>query len=64
MKKTKELIIDFRRHNEALPLLKIRGEEVERVPSFKCLGTYITEYLTCTINSTALVQRKVGAKPG
>lgn len=55
IKKTKELIIDFRRHQELLPLERA-GEEVERGSSFKFLGTHVSENFRWTINSTALVK--------
>lgn len=48
IKKTKEIIIDFRRHREAHTPLTIMGEEVGRVTHFKFLGTYINEDLTWT----------------
>lgn len=38
IKKTKELIIDFRKNKEVHTPLHINGEEVERVASFKFLG--------------------------
>ncbi|XP_049924041.1 uncharacterized protein LOC126404710 [Epinephelus moara] len=57
IKKTKELIIDFRKKQDVHLPLYINGERVERVPSFKFLGTHITEDLTWTVNTTALVKR-------
>lgn len=58
IKKTKELIIDFRQHSEDLSPLTIRGEVVERVSSFKFLGVHISENLTWTVNTNALVKKK------
>lgn len=43
--KTKELITNFWRQEEEHATLHIRGEVVERVTSFKCLGTYISHGL-------------------
>ena len=45
-KKPKELIIDFRKkQDEHLPL-HINGERVERVSSFRFLGSHISDDLT------------------
>lgn len=46
----------FDRHKHSP--LTINKEEVERVPSFKFLGTHITEDLTWSDNTTALVKIK------
>uniref|UniRef100_A0A8C6LAW8 Reverse transcriptase domain-containing protein n=1 Tax=Nothobranchius furzeri TaxID=105023 RepID=A0A8C6LAW8_NOTFU len=56
IKKTK-MVIDFRRSRNAPSPLCIKGAEVERVPSFKFLGIYISEDLSWTINTTALVKK-------
>lgn len=56
-KKTKEIIIDFRRQREAHTPLTIMGEEVGRVTHFKSRGTYINEDLTCTVNTSNLVKK-------
>uniref|UniRef100_A0A669F608 Reverse transcriptase domain-containing protein n=1 Tax=Oreochromis niloticus TaxID=8128 RepID=A0A669F608_ORENI len=57
-KKTKEIIVDFRRkgHSNHLPLF-IGGGEVERVSSFKFLGVTVTEDLSWG-NHTTLAVRK------
>lgn len=57
IKKTKELIIDFRRKQEQHPPLFINGEEVERVSSFKFLGTNISDDLTWSKNTQSLVKK-------
>lgn len=57
IKKTKEIIIDFHKEHEDHAPLIIKGQEVEQVTSFKFLGTYITEDLTWSLNSTLV--RKV-----
>ncbi|KAF0036611.1 hypothetical protein F2P81_011923 [Scophthalmus maximus] len=54
--KTKELIVDFRRkrgstHNP----IHINGMAVERVSSFKFLGTHITEDLSWSTNTSSLL---------
>lgn len=40
-KKSKEVIIDLRRHKAALTHFLVNGDCVERLPTFKLLGTYI-----------------------
>ncbi len=57
IKKTKEVIIDFRRKQDVHSPLYINEETVERVSSFKFLGTHISEELTWTINIMALVKK-------
>uniref|UniRef100_A0A670JPL4 Reverse transcriptase domain-containing protein n=1 Tax=Podarcis muralis TaxID=64176 RepID=A0A670JPL4_PODMU len=59
-KKTKELIIDFRRKKSAFLPLHINGEEVERVGSFKYLGIYISEDLSWTANINMVVRKVQG----
>lgn len=54
IKKTKELIIDFRRKQEHHPLCKV----VERVPSFKYQGISISEDLTWSENTHSLVKKR------
>uniref|UniRef100_A0A3Q3E0S3 Meis homeobox 2b n=1 Tax=Labrus bergylta TaxID=56723 RepID=A0A3Q3E0S3_9LABR len=56
--KTKEIIVDFRRergstHNP----IHINGMAVERVSSFKFLGTHITEDLSWSTNTSSLVKK-------
>ncbi|KAF7654175.1 hypothetical protein LDENG_00072940, partial [Lucifuga dentata] len=57
-KKTKEIIIDFRKnkktHHDGLC---INGEKVERVSSFKFLGMYIAEDLTWSLNTSYIIKR-------
>ncbi len=57
IKKTKELIIDFRKKQDKHTPLYINGEGVERVTSFKFLGTHISENLSWTTNTTAIVKK-------
>ena len=54
--KTK-VIIDFRRNGTDHAPLHINGDCVERVPSFKFLGVHITEKLSWSTNTTALVKK-------
>lgn len=53
--KTKELVIDFRRKREEHAPIYIKGEIVEKVSDFKFLGTYISQDLTWSANTNALV---------
>ena len=55
--KTKEIIIDFRRHSPAHAPLHINGDCVERVPSCKFLGTYISQELSWSTNTTAIKKK-------
>ena len=55
--KTKELIIDFRKHSTDHTALHISGDCVERVPAFKFLGTHIAEDLSWTTNTTSTVKK-------
>ncbi|XP_072557584.1 protein phosphatase methylesterase 1-like isoform X2 [Paramormyrops kingsleyae] len=56
-KKTKELIIDFRRKMVNHQPLVINGEVVERVSTFKFLGTYMSEDLMWTNNTYCLIRK-------
>ena len=57
-KKTKEVIVDFRRNKDGTHSpVHLSGEEVERVTSFKFLGVYISEDLSWTTNTSALVKK-------
>ena len=57
VKKTKELIIDFRRNPEVIPDLVINDEKVERVLEYKYLGTVLDHKLTFNSN-TRVIQKK------
>ncbi|KAF0029535.1 hypothetical protein F2P81_018640 [Scophthalmus maximus] len=57
-KKTKEIIVDFRRtRSKAHNPLHISGAEVERVSSFKFLGIHITENLSWSLHFSILVKK-------
>ena len=49
--------MDFRKKRNVHLLQYINGKEVERVGSFKFLGTYISEDLSWTINTNMLVKK-------
>ncbi|GFO40265.1 reverse transcriptase [Plakobranchus ocellatus] len=55
--KTKEIIVDFRRGETPPPPLLINGATVERVPSFKFLGTHVSDKLTWDINLGNIVKK-------
>ncbi len=56
-KKTKELIVDFRKSKaDPLPII-INGDYVERVRSFTFLGIYLSDSLSWSTNTTAAVKK-------
>ncbi|KAI3374158.1 hypothetical protein L3Q82_006012 [Scortum barcoo] len=56
--KTKELIVDFRKvKRETHDPIHINGMAVERVSSFKFLGTHISENLSWTANTSSLIKK-------
>ena len=57
MKKTKEVIIDFRRKPDPPIPLDINGETVEIVKEFKYLGTVLDNKLDWGANTTSLVKK-------
>ena len=56
-KKTKELIVDFRKKGGTHTPIHIKGTEAERVASFKFLGVHISEDLSWTLNTSTLVKK-------
>lgn len=56
-KKTKEIIVDFRKHNIDLAPLFINGECVERVHTFRFLGVLISADISWTDNITAIIKK-------
>ncbi|XP_037401999.1 uncharacterized protein LOC119265423 [Pygocentrus nattereri] len=55
--KAKELIIDFQQKGAVPTPLYINGDCVGRVPSFRFLGTHISEDLSWTTNTMAVVKK-------
>ncbi|TKS65503.1 RNA-directed DNA polymerase from mobile element jockey [Collichthys lucidus] len=56
--KTKELIVDFRKERRSThDPIHMNGMAVERVSSFKFLGTHISEDLSWTTNTSSLVKK-------
>ena len=56
-KKTKEMVIDFRKFQHDPPKLSINGEVVERVDSYSYLGVEISNQLDSSLN-TKRIQKK------
>uniref|UniRef100_A0AAR2JX07 Reverse transcriptase domain-containing protein n=1 Tax=Pygocentrus nattereri TaxID=42514 RepID=A0AAR2JX07_PYGNA len=57
VKKTKEMIVDFRRgHHDHLPL-HIGGSEVEVVDSYRYLGVHLSSNLTWSNNTSTLLRK-------
>jgi len=57
-KKTKEMIVDFRKTNRNHPLpICIEGVEVEVVSSYKYLGVHISNNFNWKINCSSLVKK-------
>ena len=56
-KKTKEMVIDFRKLQHDPPTLSINGEVVERVDSYSYLGVEISNQLDWSLN-TKRIQKK------
>ena len=46
-KKTKKLVVDFRKSAVVLPPIMIKSEPIERVSQYKYLGTVVQEDLKC-----------------
>uniref|UniRef100_A0A8C7XT65 Alkylated DNA repair protein AlkB homologue 8 N-terminal domain-containing protein n=1 Tax=Oryzias sinensis TaxID=183150 RepID=A0A8C7XT65_9TELE len=55
--KTREIIVDFRKHGADPTPLLINGEHVERVQTFKFLGITISDDLSWTANTTAIIKK-------
>ena len=55
--KTKEMIVDFRRNKSPISPLFINNTEVERISSFKFLGTYISDDLNWNINLNQILKK-------
>ena len=57
VKKTKEMVIDFRRNNSIPDPLVIANEQVERVNEYKYLGVIIDNKLTGSANTSKLYKK-------
>ncbi|XP_061878024.1 uncharacterized protein LOC133630447 [Entelurus aequoreus] len=55
--KTKEIIVDFRKHHSSHALIFINGTAVEMVSSTKFLGVQITDNMTWSLHTGSLVKR-------
>uniref|UniRef100_A0A8C7Y1L4 Reverse transcriptase domain-containing protein n=1 Tax=Oryzias sinensis TaxID=183150 RepID=A0A8C7Y1L4_9TELE len=55
--KTREVIVDFRKHGADPAPLPINGEHVERIHTFKFLGITISADLSWTANTTAIIKK-------
>ncbi|KAI5104598.1 hypothetical protein C0J45_6224 [Silurus meridionalis] len=57
--KTKELVVDFRRHKHtsSLPLVNIQGKDIVRVDSYKNLGVHLNNKLDWTDNTEAIYKK-------
>ncbi|MCJ8749354.1 hypothetical protein PDJAM_G00175360 [Pangasius djambal] len=55
--KTKEMVVDFRRHRSAPSLVNIQGMDIERVDSYKYLGVHLNHKLDWTHNTDALYRK-------
>jgi len=55
--KTKELVVDFRRQSKEYTPITINKTPVERVNSFKFLGIHITENLTWSAHTDAVLKK-------
>ncbi|KAM3860016.1 monocarboxylate transporter 9-like [Diretmus argenteus] len=55
-KKTREIIVDFRRKKTAIQPLVVNGDCVERVSNFKFLGVHLDEDLVWSTNTTATIK--------
>ncbi|KAI3362571.1 hypothetical protein L3Q82_001613 [Scortum barcoo] len=57
VKKTKEMIVDFRRGRHLPPPLYIGGTAVEVVSSYRYLGVHISDDLTWSNNTSCLIRK-------
>lgn len=56
-KKTKEIIVDFRKTKTQHTGLSIDGEEMERVAHFKFLGVHLSEDLSWRVDTTHIMRK-------
>ena len=62
VKKTKEMIIDFRRNKNPLAPVLINNEEVERVESYKYLGVTLDNALNWNPHIMTLLKKKLNTR--
>ena len=55
--KTKEIVVDFRKKSTHVPPLLINGEPIEKVETFKFLGTLISEDLKWDENISSIIKK-------
>ncbi|KAK3568682.1 hypothetical protein QTP86_013210 [Hemibagrus guttatus] len=56
--KTKELVVDFRRHKHpSPPPVNIQGKDIKRVDSYKYLGVHLNNKLDWTDNTDAIYKK-------
>ena len=55
--KTKEMVVDFRRHKTPLSPVVVNGEAIETVPHFKLLGSILSSDLGWEENTTTIVRK-------
>jgi hypothetical protein len=56
VRKTKEMIVDFRKQQREHPPIHIDGTAVEKVESFKFLGVHITDKLKWSTHTDSVVK--------
>ena len=56
-KKTKEIVIDFRRSEPPLQRVNIRGEDIEVVQSYRYLGVHLDSKLDWSVNTDAVYRK-------
>ena len=57
VKKTKEMIVDFRRNKNPIHPIFINNEPVEQISNFKFLGTTVTCDLSWTVNCSQILKK-------
>ena len=57
VKKTKEIIVDFRRNKHPITPIHINNEIVEQIFNFKFLGTTVTSDLTWSVNCSQILKK-------
>ena len=57
LKKTKEIIVDFRKNKHPITPIHINNEIVEQIFNFKFLGTTVTSDLTWNVNCSQILKK-------